>query len=435
MSKDGGTDNRVDFSANLLKQLADPHDAVRADVLLISVDEKTKLAAQLPQRTQIKRLFSHDLSTTARSIWNLCVRLPTDEDPKCQVLRLKCRQFAFALMHLAKWPGPSSAGTRYNDLAVLLTMLFKICQVAMNMGETGAAADAMTKAAQCVALLLEIKPGLDVEQSEECRQLEVRNLCLRTALAWRENRLEVAEAMYARTEGLRRSLNPEAAEEFAEVLCDMGKGLAERGVFDGAMTWLRRALGVLEAQNVEMMSIGACHLRDAACQALVTAMLETGQERDWEAAKDTVATLEDRLGEKPVVLALRLEVLAAAKAEQFDAKAYADGLLRLSRTLSGSAEHIGVVQQNIAVLHSRDPAMGCKTMDQWLLKNSGAVTPEDLNSMVLQRVAMATKQQGVTQTIFDLLKLLDGLLERGTKALGGATAFHAQAVRPSRTRD
>ncbi|KAH6695404.1 meiosis protein SPO22/ZIP4 like-domain-containing protein, partial [Plectosphaerella plurivora] len=313
-------------------------------------------------------------------------------------------------MHLAKWPGAASSETSFDDVALLLTMLFKICRLCMHANGLDVAVDAITKAAHCVALLPDMKARLTPEQLEECRGLEVQNLCLRTALAWKEDRLEVAEAMYAKTELLRDGLAPEAAERLAEVLYEMGRGLAEKTQHGLAARWLGRTLDVLGKQDVEMMSRDALNLKDAAYQTMVTSLLETGVEADRATAAAMVQQMAEEMGEKPIVLALRLEIFDKAADGQFDGKAYADAILGLDRLISCTETNAGLVQQHILSLHQRNPIMGCKTMDQWLLKQAQAGRLEGVEAGVRERINMATQQKGVTQTIFDLMKLLDGLL-------------------------
>jgi meiosis protein SPO22/ZIP4 len=416
------------FAHSLLAKLS----SAQIDASLIAeIEHQTRTAAHVTQRQQVKRLFGKELSTTARNLWNTCVRLPpprTDES-SVETLRLRTRQFAFTLMHLAKWPGPVASGTSFDDIVLLLTMLFKICRLCLKADGTDAAVDAITKAAHCVALLPDLKARLSPEQLEECRGLEVQNLCLRTALAWREGRLEVAEAMYAKTEPLREGLDSEAAERLAEVLYEIGRGLAEKAQYGPATTWLRRMLDVLSKQDVEMMSREALNLKDAAYQTLVTALLETGVEDDLVTAAGMVQQMAEEMGEKPVVLAMRLEIFDKASDEQFDGKIYADAILCVNRLLPSTDTNAGLVHQHIVSLHQRNPVIGCKTMDQWLFKQAQAGRMEGLEAGIRERINMATVQKGVTQTIFDLIKVLDGLLELGTPPIDGAIAFNAQAVR------
>lgn len=343
--------------------------------------------------------------------------------------RLHARQFAFSLMHLAKWPGSKPSETSFDDIALLLMMLFKICKLCLHNDGLEAAVDAITRAAPCIALLPEMKAQLGPEQLEECRSLEVQNLCLRTALAWKEGRLEVAEAMYTKTEPLREGLNPEAAEQLAEVLYEMGKDLAETAQHTSAVTWLRRTLNVLDSQNVEMMSREALNLKDATYQMLVTALLETGTEEDIVAAAKMVQKMAGDMGDKPIVLALRLEVFDKAPNSHFDGSAYAEAILGLEMLLPSSEVNAALIHQHISSLHRRNPVLGCRTMDQWLLRQSQSDRPDGLGHGVRERIAMATQQKGVTQTIFDLLKVLDGLAANGAPPIEGAIAFHAQAVR------
>jgi len=334
-------------------------------------------------------------------------------------------------MNLAKWPSTADQGSNFDDLLVLLTMLFKTCQVAMNVDDLRVAAEVMTKAAHCIALLPQMKGGLNSEQVQECQQLEVRNLCLRTALAWKEGRLEVAEAMYVRTAALRQSLDSEAAEEFAEILYEVGSGLAKKGACEGAVGWLRRAMEVLDGQDVEMLSRDADHLRDLVYHTLVTTLLETDKEEDRDLAHDLVERLREAVGDKPIVLALRLEVLRKTANTSFDSREYGDIVLRLSRMLADTPKHAGLIRHHINVLHGRDPSIGCKTMDQWLHRLAESSLNEEFNLAILERVSMAVRQQGVTQSIFDLLKLLDSFRQLGLPPIDGSVAFSAQTVSPN----
>ncbi|KAG7145890.1 hypothetical protein HYQ46_005330 [Verticillium longisporum] len=104
------------------------------------------------------------------------------------------------------------------DVELLFSMVFKVATLFIGDKDHGSAVTVLQKAAEYTLLFPRLRPSLDPEELGLSHRLEAEYLILRTALALKESRIDVAEHMYAKVEQLRASLDPTSAENLAEVL-------------------------------------------------------------------------------------------------------------------------------------------------------------------------------------------------------------------------
>lgn len=74
--------------------------------------------------------------------------------------------------------------------------------------------------------------------------------------------------MFAKYGQAGTSLSPDAAENIADLLYEIGKQALERRNYDTAVKWLERSYNVLEKQDLEMLSSEAGELRLCITQGL-----------------------------------------------------------------------------------------------------------------------------------------------------------------------
>ncbi|KAL2024147.1 hypothetical protein VTK56DRAFT_9927 [Thermocarpiscus australiensis] len=272
--------------------------------------------------------------------------------------------------------------------------------------------------------LQDMAGSLPEEEVRECRCLEVEYFIMRTALSWVENRLDVAEHMYAKAELLRQFLSPDYAGRLADVLYEIGKSLTARSDFTIAVKWLERANEVINGQELEQLSREGIELRLAILQALVSALLGTGTDEGLERAKNYVDFIEAEAGNKFVVSLLKLELLQKTPAEVFDSEAYADVLRHIIRNFSFSESGFKLIIHHIRKLHDKSPGAGCAVLDDFILALSGAEKDGWMEKAVVTRMWMITNQRDSSETI----NAVQDVLGYVTKPLSAEAAVAAQAL-------
>jgi hypothetical protein len=86
--------------------------------------------------------------------------------------------------------------------------------------------------------------------------------------AWRQDRMDIAENMYAKSKQLACSLAPSTAENLADLFYEIGKGMMKKHIYEPAVRWLERAYDVLGEQDIELLSSEAGELRLSVMQSI-----------------------------------------------------------------------------------------------------------------------------------------------------------------------
>lgn len=184
--------------------------------------------------------------------------------------------------------------------------------------------------------------------------------------AWRQDEPQVAEFMFEKLVSLRKSFSPNTVENLADILYELGKDLLGKKQYGIAATWLDRAYAILNDQVLDRLSIDASELRISIIQSLVKALLALQEREASEKARGLVDALENEVGDKLVILVLRLEMISAVTNESFDSNHYSDTLRRMTRTIMLSDTNFKLMMHHIRKLHEKSPSLACKTLDDLL---------------------------------------------------------------------
>ncbi|KAK1534827.1 uncharacterized protein CCOS01_03579 [Colletotrichum costaricense] len=234
------------------------------------------------------------------------------------------------------------------------------------------------------------------------------------------------EFMYSKGHLQPNALDPTSAEKMTEILFEIGKDLSKKEDFGMAVRWLERGYDIINAQDLSLLSRDAIELRLSVCQALIHALLGLGTPESSEKALDLVSYIESEIGEKPVVLLLRLELLQKAPAEIFDIEAYADILRRMVRSFNFSEAHFKLLVHHARKLHDKSPTLATSVVDGMLrgtIVSSGR--EEWVERLVLLRIWMETTQRDGMRAIEELMGVLVGVQDNLSKPFGASTAVGA----------
>ncbi|KAG9506779.1 hypothetical protein J7337_000319 [Fusarium musae] len=286
-----------------------------------------------------------------------------------------------------------------------------LARVCVESSDLDGALLSMAKAADYIERLKKID-NLTAEDSAQVQKIEAEYLTMRCALSWKQGRLDVAEHMYAKADDLLHNLDPTSAEHLADTFHGIGGDLLSRGDNEMALKWLRRALDLINDQALETLSTEGLELRISIHHELIQAFIATGSQDGLQEAENLVSHVESEIGDKPVVLHWRLEILQRSPSEVFNADACASILRRMIRSLDMSDAGLGFLLHGISELRMRGPRLAIGLVDELLLRklmpsrNMGWI-----GKAIVRRVWMGTMEADASASVADLTQTLNQLVQ------------------------
>ncbi|KAI8316407.1 Transcriptional regulator [Colletotrichum sp. SAR11_59] len=428
------------FADNLLKRLPEARDPPAIDTLhdeLMKKLNNTHGFLNLPRGKS--RSQRNELDRKGTELWNLCMRLRRDEmpgePPTRKKLLLRARVFAFLMIDIARfWKVAEDA--RPEDWMPLANVVH-LMRLALKTGkmcldDCGAKFANMVflKASNYSDLLGRLtQTMLGPDDLAECKRLESEYYILRTAMCWKEGNLNVADFMYDKGQPTIQTLDPSSAELLTEVLFEIGKDFSKKGDFKMAVKWLERAYDIINSQELDRLPRDALELRLSVCQSHIHALLGMNTPEASQKAHDLVSYVEQEVGEQPVVLLLRLELLQKAPAEVFDVEAYADILKHMVQRFKFSEAHFKLLIHHARKLHDKSPSMALRMVNGML--NSNIVSSGQdgwVERLVLLRLWMEESQRDSELGIDELMNVLRGVEANLTQPLGASAAVAALTI-------
>jgi hypothetical protein len=290
----------------------------------------------------------------------------------------------------------------------------------------------------------ETNPAQDADVSES---LVAEYYILRTALvrggisridtmltllqAWQQNNLGVAEQMYQKSMSSQQLFDPGTAESLADVLYELGKDMLNKQQYSLAIKWLERSYKVLEKQELERLSIDASELQTSIMQSLIKSLLASKETEATERARSLVALLEGVVGDKLVVLLLKLEILSAPTIETFDSESYSDILHRMARSMSLTDANFKLIMFHIRKLNDKSPSLACKALDELLRLR--VLKPDEgredyIEKILVTRLWITTSQTGSPDVLKSIDELFSHIASNVTKPISSAATLAAHTV-------
>ncbi|KAI1112741.1 meiosis protein SPO22/ZIP4 like-domain-containing protein [Nemania sp. NC0429] len=273
------------------------------------------------------------LNTAGLALWNWCTQekrrvVGNDAPPARNRFFSLTRVLSFSMLTLAHRNDDSSQ----RSIIYLERLAIKTGRSCIAGDEFDFGLWTLQKAAEYNGLLQRLQGPLPPEESSLiCRQFEAEYSTLRIVLAWKEDKMDVADNLYANLETLIPKLNTTSIEKIADTMFEIGKDLALKNNSILAVKWLEKADELINSQEMGNLSRDAIELRLAIAQALIQVYIEMGDPDHINRAENHIAYIQDKLGDKLVVLLFRSEVMLHSPAENFDSAAYADIVRRMIR--------------------------------------------------------------------------------------------------------
>jgi len=225
--------------------------------------------------------------------------------------------------------------------------------------------------------------------------------------------------------------DPNTAENLADVLYEMGKDLLQNKQHKLAAKWLERALDVLTGQELDRLSMDASELKMSIAELFIKALLGTQDQDSADKARNLVGLLESEVGDKLIVLLLKLELLSSANQETFDSNSYADILRRMTRSIVLNEENFKLIMYHIRKLNDKSPSLACRALDELLrLRVLDEEKEEWIEKILITRLYMTVGQRDSDNALFGLEQLFSLIVSNIKQPIGSTATIAAHAVYP-----
>ncbi|KAL5321709.1 hypothetical protein ACEPPN_009669 [Leptodophora sp. 'Broadleaf-Isolate-01'] len=371
-----------------------------------------------------------ELDRSGTTIWNLCTRLrrgyDTDKPQDVPIVLLLARVYAFLMLDCAHLNSKSTGG----NLARVMKTGLKAGKNCVESKQNALALKALGRVGAYEGLLQKIK-DLSAKEREACERLVAEYYVLRTA-AWHQGEYQIADHMFAKSMAAKHMFDLPTAESLADVLYEMGSDLLTKQNYTMAIKWLERAEGVLDGQELDRLSMNASELRTSILQSLTKALLAMKDAESMERARSLATLLENNLGDKLVVLLLKLEILSAPAANDgvyFDSASYLDIIQRMIRSVILSDDNFKLIMSQIRKLNDKCPSLASKALDDFLtLRIIKEDNYEWFEKALVTRLWIAASQGDNPDSLKQIEDLFSTLVANSTRPASPAATLAAHTL-------
>lgn len=241
----------------------------------------------------------------------------------------------------------------------------------------------------------------------------------------------MAEYMFNKSLSSKQLFDPNTAESMADVLDEMGKDLLRKRQYEMATKWLDRALELLASQELDRLSMDASELRISIIESNIKALLGLQSQEAVDKARNLVDLLENEIGDKLIVLLLKLQLLSSGMNETFDSGSYSDILRRMARSTSLNAENFKLIMHHIRKLNDKSPSLACKALDELLTLR---ILPEEkeewIEQIFITRLYMTVGQTDSVDALVSLEELFSFIVSNIKQPISSAATLAAHTVGP-----
>lgn len=220
-------------------------------------------------------------------------------------------------------------------------------------------------------------------------------------------------------------------ETLADTLYEMGKSLLKKEDYKLSIKWLERAYDIINSNELDKMSADATELRVSIIETLIKALLETKTEDSIQQARNLVNLLEDELGNKLIVLLLKLDLLTEPWEETFDGPAYSAILNKMTRILALNSNNLRMFMFHVRKLHDKAPSLACGVLDDLIRLRIGDLKGymEWLEKLILTRIWMMVGGRECEELFVAVEGFLDVVRENLEGDIGVEASMAAHTVR------
>jgi Meiosis protein SPO22/ZIP4 like len=225
-----------------------------------------------------------------------------------------------------------------------------------------------------------------------------------------------------------RDLDPNQAESVADLLFEMGRELLGKKHYEMAAKWLERAYSVINGQELDRLSADASELRTSIIQCSVKSLLSLQRIDATEKAKSLVMILESEVGDKLIVLLMKLELLSTAN-DVFDSASYGSVVQKIIRTVNLTDTTFKLILHHVRKLNDKSPALACKILDDFLrTRILQSEKMEFVETTLINRLWIATSHRDDLDLLSSLQEILEIIKSNVGKSIGASATYAAQMV-------
>ncbi|KUJ18222.1 SPO22-domain-containing protein [Mollisia scopiformis] len=417
------------FASELESQLPKAVTSTTSGPLL---HELEKNIAKFPEKLTSSTTSEYEeLDRCGTTIWNVCTRLRREYDPDkphdVPLILLVARVYAFLLLDGAFQSGKSDPG----NLPRLMKSGLKAGKTCLDRKQSDLAVKVLEKVAGYETLLKSPRPAAGQEDGESFNNLIAEYYVLRTALAWHKGQFPIAETMYQKSISSQHLFDPQTAESLADVIYEMGKDQLAKKDYPLASKWLDRSYKFLNLQELDKLSIDANELRISIIESLIKALLGLQSPESYEQARNLVILLETELGDKLIVLLLKLDLLSAPTPEPFDSASYSDVLQRMTRTMYLNDSNFRLIMFHIRKLKDKSPSLACKALDDLLtlrLLKAEELQDSWIGKTIVTRLWTTVNQRDSPEALQSLYDLFETITANLTKPMASDATLAAHTL-------
>ncbi|MCJ1382311.1 hypothetical protein MMC17_005424 [Xylographa soralifera] len=402
----------LEFASSLEKILTSgPRPFSLATDLLENIDK-------LAEHRLVAPVKFRDVDEYGTRLWNISSRLKKDEATSIKLVCL-VRVFACLLLDCGH---RSTAGSTANVIRVLKSAL-KTIKLCLDQRHVALAERIAEKAAYYEEILKRCSGDELQELGVLHTDFSSEYIMMRIALAWHQDRLDLAENWLAKLESTLVKLDPILTEKLADLLFEIGKGQNGKAAYGTAAQWLERAYDVLRLRSEEELSSDAGDLQTAILHTMARALMKAPEdetrERAWNIAHDLDAGSSDKLA----VLLLKLDILDTNA--EIDPQDYCDLLLRIIRTIHVTESTFRTTLHYIHKLRSQSSTLAHVVLEKLLLERLPVTEKpewvERLLVTIIWNLTTSTSNEGIQDSLKQMLDVLPAQFPNSI----GASATHA----------
>ncbi|KAF2839609.1 SPO22-domain-containing protein [Patellaria atrata CBS 101060] len=365
-----------------------------------------------------------ELDRLGTELWNFSTRMRRDSSAEinAEVLCL-VRVFSFFLLDSAQ----GSITPRIDRNVRLMKVALKAAKYCLEHKSIVLALKMLERAAEYERQIESADEGASEEQRVVGSRLRMEYFILRIMLAWKQDRLDLAEYMFPKAclkDGLR---DPTLMESLSDLLFEIGKSMLRCEQYEMAVKWLERAYDTLEDQDIETLSGDASELRLSIMHGLVKAFLGMKTDDARIRAWDITTLLDADFSDKMIVSLLKLELLS--EDPHSDHEQYFTVLQRMGRSIVLNDANFKTIMHHIHKLKSKSPELACKILDN--LISSRLYSADNLGwieKAIITHIWILSSLPETTTILESLSNLLDSVSENVKDQLPGPATHAAHTL-------
>ncbi|KAI8934580.1 hypothetical protein NX059_008278 [Plenodomus lindquistii] len=263
-----------------------------------------------------------ELDRLGTELWNLSTRLRRDDPspdsrPREHIAcrnRALCLLRTFSFLLLDSAGGSGSKNRARKSYVRLMKVALKAAKVCIEGNELSDATKILERAAEYQDALSRTDDHEETEEATLVNGLRVEYFAVRMTLAWRQDRLDTAEHMFAKCNQLKADLPCHLAEVLADLMYEIGRDALAKRNYEVSVRWMERTYDTIGERHVESLNPETGELRlstmqSIAVQAYMRMTTPDAQDKAWGMMK----LMETDFGDKMIVSLLKIELLSAAE--------------------------------------------------------------------------------------------------------------------------